>query len=351
MSEYYDGTKLLSMKDINGDTPEIYFCTGNKTGGKTTYFNRLLVNSFLKGKGQFMLLYRFKYEVKDAHIGFFNDIKDLFFPGYIMKSQPIVNGSFYELILVNKTTEEPKSCGFAVPLSAVDNVKKFSHIFKNVNRMLLDEFQSESNHYATNELSNFRAIHTAVARGNNQHVRYVPVYLLSNALSLLNPYYKAFNIGARLNNNTKFLKGVGWVLEQAYIESAANAQKDSAFNRAFGNDKHNQFEQQNVYFLDNINFVQKVNGKGDYVCTVKYKGDYYGVRLYYDQGIVYCNDKPDKYNPNKIAVTTDDHSINYLMLERSNEMVQRLRWYFLAGMFRFKNLDCKECILQLISYT
>ena len=39
---YYDGAKLLSMKDINGQQPEIYICTTNRTGGKTTYFNRLM---------------------------------------------------------------------------------------------------------------------------------------------------------------------------------------------------------------------------------------------------------------------------------------------------------------------
>ena len=47
MSKYYDGTKLLSMLDINGNKPEIYMCTTNRTGGKTTYFGRLCINRFL----------------------------------------------------------------------------------------------------------------------------------------------------------------------------------------------------------------------------------------------------------------------------------------------------------------
>ena len=53
---YYDGTKLLSLKDINGNTPEIYISTSNRTGGKTTYFNRLAVNRFKKNKSKFMLI-------------------------------------------------------------------------------------------------------------------------------------------------------------------------------------------------------------------------------------------------------------------------------------------------------
>ena len=51
-SKYYDGTKLLSLLDINGKKPEIYICTSNRTGGKTTYFARLLVNHFLKRQRQ-----------------------------------------------------------------------------------------------------------------------------------------------------------------------------------------------------------------------------------------------------------------------------------------------------------
>ena len=47
-NEYYDGTKLLSMTDINGKKPELYLCTTNRTGGKTTYFGRLVVNRFKK---------------------------------------------------------------------------------------------------------------------------------------------------------------------------------------------------------------------------------------------------------------------------------------------------------------
>ena len=55
---YYDGTKLLSMKDLEGNEPEIYLCTTNRTGGKTTYFSRMLVNKFLQNKEKFGLIIR-----------------------------------------------------------------------------------------------------------------------------------------------------------------------------------------------------------------------------------------------------------------------------------------------------
>ena len=75
MSNYYDGTKLLSLKDINGNTPEIYICTTNRTGGKTTYFSRLLVNKYLKNKEKFVLLYRYVNEMDNVAEKFFKDIQ------------------------------------------------------------------------------------------------------------------------------------------------------------------------------------------------------------------------------------------------------------------------------------
>ena len=65
-NKYYDGTKLLSMLDINNRKPEIYMCTTNRTGGKTTYFGRLVVNRFIKQGKKFALLYRYNYELDDG---------------------------------------------------------------------------------------------------------------------------------------------------------------------------------------------------------------------------------------------------------------------------------------------
>ena len=65
MIEFYSGTKLLSMKDIKGRTPEIFLCTSNRSAGKTTYFNRLCVRRWLKYGEKFMLVYRFNLELDD----------------------------------------------------------------------------------------------------------------------------------------------------------------------------------------------------------------------------------------------------------------------------------------------
>lgn len=351
---YYDGTKLLSMLDIDGNKPEIYMCTTNRTGGKTTYFNRYAVNKFLKQGKKFCLIYRYNYELDDIATKFFKDIQQLFFNEYNMRSERRAQGVYHELYIGKLDEVDSKdggeSCGYAVSLNNADAIKKYSHLLSDVDFMLFDEFQSETDHYCANELRKFISIHTSIARGRGKQVRYVPVYMLSNAVSLINPYYTQFGISDRLKDDTKFLRGKGWVLESGFIESASEAQKESGFNKAFADNEYVQYASMNVYLNDSKAFIETPKGASRYLCTIKYEGKNYGVREFVNQGIVYIDDKPDMNFPNRIAVTTDDHNVNYVMLKRSEMFIMSLRWYFEHGCFRFKNLLCKAALLKAISY-
>lgn len=342
--KYYNGTKLLSLKDINGNKPEIYMCTTNRTGGKTTYFGRLCVNAFLKKGEKFGLIYRYNYELDNVVEKFYKDIGSLFFHGHEMTAKRRASGIFHELFL------DDKSCGYALSLNSADQIKKYSHLFNDIERMIFDEFQSETNHYCSDEVKKLLSIHTSIARGQGEQVRYVPVYMLSNPVSIINPYYIEMGISERLRDDTKFLRGDGFVLEQGYIDSASKAQKESGFNRAFSRNSYVAYSSECVYLNDNKAFIEKPLTKGRYLATLKYHGKDFGIREYPEEGIIYCDDRPDSSFTTKITVTTDDHEINYVMLKRNDLFLSNLRWYFERGCFRFKDLRCKECVLKALSY-
>lgn len=341
---YYDGTKLLSMKDINGKTPEIFMCTSNRTGGKTTYFGRLAVNKFLKYQKKFGLTYRFNYELDDICDKFYKDIGSLFFNGYEMTTKRKASGLFHELYL------NDVSCGYAFALNGADQIKKYSHLFSDIDIMLFDEFQSETNHYCPDEVKKFISLHTSVARGQGKQVRYVPVYMMSNPVSIINPYYVAMGISNRLRDDTKFLRGDGFVLEQGFNESASIAQKESGFNRAFAGNDYVAYSSEAVYLNDSKAFIDRPVGNSRYICTLRYHGVDYGVKEYSELGIIYCDDKADKTFRTRITVTTEDHNINYVMLKRNDFFLSNLRVLFERGCFRFKDLRCKEAVLTALSY-
>ena len=342
---YYDGTKLLSLMDSEGNKPEIYICTSNRTAGKTTYWGRYCVNRWLKYGEKFMLLYRNSGEL-DGNIAdkFFKDIGYLFFKDYVMTSKKTKEG--YCELLLNDIV-----CGYAVALRNADKVKKCSHLFSDVQRMLFDEFMSETNSYLPDEVTKFRSVHTSVARGQGAMTRYVPVIMVSNPVTLINPYYIALGISNRLRANTKFLRGEGWVLEQGYNEEASKAQLESGFNKAFGSDsQYMAYSAQGAYLNDSFAFVSRPEGENKYIATLKYKGESYAIREYPELGILYCDDRYDASCPFKISVTTADHDVNYVMLRRNDLFIDNMKYYFNKGCFRFKNLRCKDVIFAMLAY-
>lgn len=344
MPEYYDGTKLLSLKDLNGNTPEIYMCTTNRTGGKTTYFSRLIVNKWMKGQGKFCIVYRYNYELDEVADKFYKDIRTLFFKNTEMTSKKRARGTYQELFI------DDMSCGYAVSLNNADTLKKYSHLLSDTCCMFFDEFQSETNHYCPDEIRKLLSIHTSIARGQGKQIKYVPLYMCSNPVSIINPYYVEMGISERLREDTKFLKGDGFVLEQGYNESASKAQLESGFNRAFARNEYVAYAAQCVYLNDNQAFIEKPNGKSRYLATIKYAGSEYGVREFADSGVIYCDNRPDESYPYKISITTDDHNVNYVMLRKNDLFLGQLRYYFERGCFRFKNLKCKEAVLKALSY-
>lgn len=342
--KYYDGTKLLSMRDINGEKPEIYICTTNRTGGKTTFFTRMFIKKFKEKNEKFAILYRFNYELDDCADKIFKDVNGLFFQSDTMTSKKRASGIYQELFL------NDRSCGYAITLNNADAIKKNSHLFSDVQRILFDEFQSESSHYCDNELTKFQSIHTSIARGNGEQTRYVPVIMLSNPVSIINPYYVELGISERLRSDTKFLKGDGFVLEQGYVKSASNAQKKSGFNRAFSRSDYTAYSAECIYLNDSTAFIDKVTGSNRYLATLKYKDRFYAIRQYDEIGIVYCDDRADMSFKFRITVTTDDHDINYVMLKSNDLFLSNLRYYFERGCFRFKDLRCKEAVIKALSY-
>lgn len=347
--EYYDGARLLSMQDANGQKPEIYIVTGNRTGGKTTFFSRMLVNHFLKTEKKFVLLYRYAYELDGVADKFFKDIGTLFFPTWTMTSIARSKGLYHELYLKNMGQKETKHCGYAICLNSADQLKRFSHFFSDTSEIFFDEFQAESDKYCPREVEKFMSIHTTIARGQGKMVRYVPVYMCSNAVSLINPYFVSLGISDRLRKDTKFLRGDGFVLEAAFVPQAAEAQKTSGFNKAFSKEKYLDFSAEMVYLNDNESFIQKMEGRSRYMGTIKADGVEYGVRDFPEQGIIYCSMSVDKTCPQRLALTTDDHEINYIMVRHNLLFINNCRYLFERGRFRFQNLQCKNVILKMLS--
>lgn len=344
MVKYYDGQQILNTLDLQKKKPEIFMVVSNRTDGKTTYFGKKLIEEFVRTGKQFGLLYRFNLELSEIEKNFYGDIGTLFFPGAEFTSKMKAKGTYSEL------TFEGRVCGFGIALNQADRIKKMSHLFHNIDHYLFDEFQSETNHYCSDEVKKFISIHTSISRGHGKQTRYVPVYMLSNPVTLLNPYYTEFGVSNRLRKDTKILRGEGWVLQHHYNEHAAKAMRESGFNRAFSSNTYAGYQSEGVYLNDSYSFIEKPTGKSSYLCSIKYKGKLFGVREYAELGFMYVTNKADASFPIRITTTTEDHAINYVMLRKNDFLLNNLRFLFEQGCFRFQDMATKEALLSTLSY-
>lgn len=339
---YYNGYRLLHTLDCNGGQPEIYIATSNRCGGKTTYFSRFLVNEFLTHNKKFCLLYRYMTELTDVDGKFFKSIQQLFYPNLTMKSVAKARGAYQE-ITIQDGDEEPRPCGYAIALNGADAVKKNSHLMSDCEWIFFDEFQSENGNYCKDEIKKFVSIHTSLARGGGAQSRYLPVILCGNPYTNLNPYYTALNIATRIQDNTKLLRGPGYVLEQGYNHDAATANKASKFNIAFGGSDNCLYT---AAPLSTPRVRKRDLANARYIATFCHNDRDYAI-YQMDDGL-YVHNRGDKTA--RIKLNADDTPrAGYSMPRIYLPLIKSLREFYDTAQIEYADILALEGMTQLLS--
>lgn len=343
MADFYNGCKLLSMKDLDGRRPEIFMCEGNRTAGKTFYFKRMLMRRYIKYGEKFCLLYRYVYELDGVADAFFKDIEEVSFRGHEMTSDWAIKNVCMNLYF------DGKHCGYALAMNNVDVLKKKSSMFVDVGAIFMDEFQSEANKYVPGEIGKFQSIHTSIARGGGKHSRYVPVYMASNGVTTMNPYFVQFGITKRLKADTKFMRGKGWVLERTFNEEAANMLQTSAFAQAFLDDVHMQYATGDKYLLDTDNFIGFIRGPKTNIASIIYNKEELGIWKMDGSPIVLISHKCDPGCKIKLSASLKNHTEKTHFV-KANNYIRALADMFNAGRVFFEDSICKNAFIDAIGY-
>lgn len=327
--EYYNGNKLLSLKDLNGKRPSIYICAGNRTAGKTFYFKRLMVRRWLSGKiRKFALFVRFEKEMVGATFSFWADVGPIAFPKHSMTQRAIMSGLFYEILI------DGRPAGYIIALNDPQRVKTNSALFSDIDEWFFDEFMSETGKYCPDEKRKLDSVLMSIGRGGSKgsHTRYVRGYMCSNNVNLFNPYYIAWDICGRLQNRTKYMRGDGWVLEQTFNAEAARAVAET-FSTA---DKDMiKYATKNEYLIDNNRFVEKLPGAKICIAILRNEKKEFGVWTTIDSSKVYVSPKYDPACSVVMSFSDADHFGGSYLLERSSPAVKNLRDCYNRGIVYF----------------
>lgn len=193
---------------------------GSRGTGKTFGAKVKGIKDAINSGSEFIYLRRYKDELKFSRDGFFADIiKAEKFPDYDFKVDGN-KGYFAHVDTRDMKKDRPwKVCVYFYALSQGGQIK--SQSFPNVGLLIYDEFVIERGHihYLPNEVQAFLNFYSTIDRNTGR----CRVLMLSNSVSIMNPYFLAWNIEPQ--------EGQEWIIKNnGFI--AVHFDKSEAFIQA-----------------------------------------------------------------------------------------------------------------------
>lgn len=349
---FYDNTKLLEATDASGQKPEVYFvCSRGRSAGKTYQFSKLLWEHFEQTGEKFIILTRRIQDLQGGSIayGVMKGYFDFARPDITLSEKTGMRGVFNNVFAHVGTGDEAvtEHVGYVIPLAADSKIKNVSSMFVDAWAMFMDEFQPmHSSEYLTEEVQRLDTIHTSVARGGGQSIRYVPVFMCSNAINIFNPYFVACGIVKNIQSNTRIYRGDGFIYERCMVRGLDEKRAETGFARTFKT-AENTVKDDNSWLADSGSCVEQPNGWGRASClgNLLRGNEMFGVKYYPQVGLYYVDRKPQKVGAPTYALTLGDN-LNVPFIRQSSFM-KKLKTMFMGGRVRVKDSGVQSMILDL----
>ncbi len=306
------------------------FIVGNRGGGKTYGAKKFCIDNFLKKKEQFIYVRRYKEELKKIK-NFFNDIKEIY-PQHEFK---VLKGEF---IIDNEIA------GFYLPLSTAKIQK--SNPFPDVTTIIFDEFILDKGvyNYIYDEVTNFLDLVETVFRSRDN----VRTFLLSNALTITNPYFLYFNLKLPYMKNIICKNDI--LLELVQNSEYIKMKENTRFGKIIKNTSYGDYAINNSFLRDDKNFIEKKTGNCAILFSFIYKGKKYGVWVSYKLGLIWVSNDIDPSRKFTYAITKEDHTPNTLLLNSLNS-AKDFKFFienYKLGNVRFENMNIKNICYEIV---
>ena len=249
---YYDFGKILSYNAVYN------FVCGARGLGKTYGAKKYVINNAIRSGEQFIYLRRFKTELK-TRASFFADIAHEF-PGYEFR----VNGSSAQMKLEGDH-EKWTTVGYFLSLSTSQSVKSVP--YPDVTTIIYDEFIIDrgTSHYLSGEADLFNDFYSTVDRYQDRTI----VLFLSNAVSIMNPYFIEYDIEP---THEIVRKADGFMVANfPDSESFGKAVRRTRFGK-FITENHGEYAEyaiDNDFKDDDGAFITRKSGRAGYVATIR----------------------------------------------------------------------------------
>ena len=215
---------------------------GVRGHGKTYCLTDLCIKTGLEQKNiSFIVLTRYKEDIKDLKDGWWDIVAHLY-PDYMFYSK--------RNIIYAKNSLETFPIGEFIALRDYMRAKRKPRPYVKI--IFFDEFLNEENDYLPNEIKAYLSVCDSVIR-NRDNVR---CYLVSNHISVINPYFNYFGF---IQLGSRFTRGKhDSLLEFTDSEKFVEYRKSTKFGSSIDGTEYGEYAMQGKFLLDDMTNVSKV---------------------------------------------------------------------------------------------
>ena len=334
VSNFYNYSKILSFNGTYN------LLIGNRGQGKTYGAKKKAIKDALKKDDQFIYLRRYKEELATARNTFFEDIKEVF-PEHDFK----VSG-FAALAAHVSTRNDKKrdwqTIGYFIALSQAQNYK--SAAFPRVKTIIFDEFiiEKSATHYLPNESIIFNNFYSTVDRWKDK----TRVFFLANSVSIMNPYFIAWDIVPSPGDEF-IIKKSGFIVCHIADNEAFNEDVyETNFGKFIKDSDYADYAVENVFADNTDSMLELKDSKARYLFTFECKTGKFGVWYNIFSNYYYIQNKPTKQEI-IYTIVADKMDNTKTLLSFSDRPLANLRNSFRKGNMSFDNQVTRNTFMEV----
>jgi hypothetical protein len=345
-ARYYDWVKTLSFD------ADVTMVIGARGIGKTYGLRLQDIRDFIKGGYRFVEVVRFKNELSDVEKDYFGRIES----NEEFKNKIFKTDSHYAFIADKPEADNKKPewrmFGYFIALTQAQNLKK--RTFNKVKRIIFDEAVLERrdryHRYLSGEYGVLSNVIDTVSRERADVESVKPhLYLLGNALDVMNPYFLAYNVGIPKEGYT-WHKNKTMILH--YVKDAEYSKAkavDTVAGRMLAGTEEGDVANNNNFALVNEDFVMKKTKCSTFSFGLIYYGKKYGIWEDWVNGYYFVTDKIPKNTAMPIfSLTLDDNRLNYIAARKAEELLKGFTELYYCGVIRYESIRIREEFKEIL---
>lgn len=346
MPNFYDWNKTLAYD------ADVTMVVGSRGIGKTYGIRLQGIRDNINNDYTFVELVRHKTELSTVANGYFDRIEsNKEFPGKIFKTDNNIG------LIADKPQGDEKPdwkllCYF-LAMSQHQQIKK--RTFNKVKRIILDEAildkRDRYHHYLPREFTILASIVDTVSRERADVNGIKPrVYLLGNALDVMNPYFMNYNIGIP-KRGYSWHKNKTMILHYAEDAEYSKAKTtNTVAGRMLAGTEEGGIANQNNFAKLNDDFIMQKTKAAKFTFGVMYNGTKFGIWTDWQNGYYFVTEKiPNNTEKPVFTITLDDNRFNYIAARRAETMLQGFTEMHYVGCIRYESIMLREKFKDILN--